>query len=193
MARLESADAKTLAPETALALKLLAHGAGRETGALRSIEDVFSGSEAARKLLDRKARQWQFYETALRGQVIAYAGWRAAQLGVPAPGESPPDELERKCQRIIPAIAPSVKGRQFTLAASEQYSRYMKEHPDAIKQLGVSSRQQTAILNYVNGKRSIARIAVCVAGELDEDVPIQGVLGYVELLEAAGWLVSSKL
>lgn len=189
MARLESADAKTLAPETALALKLLAHGAGRETGALRSIEDVFSGSEAARKLLDSKARQWQFYETALRGQVIAYAGWRAAQLGAPAPGESPPGELERKCQRIIPAIAPPVKGRQFNLAASEEYDRYMKEHPDAIKQLGVSSRQQAAILNYVNGKRSIARIAVCVAGELDEEAPIQGVLGYVELLGKVGWLV----
>ncbi len=189
MTRLESADTKTLASETALALKLIAHGAGREIAALRSIEEVFSGSPAARKSLDDKLRQWQLYETALRGQAIACAAWRAEQLGIPAPGESPPDELERKCQRITPAIAPAVKGRQFDLAASEEYSRYTKEHPDAIKQLGISSRQQTAILNYVNGKRSVAEIAICAAGELDEDVPNQGVLGYLEFLKATGWLV----
>ncbi len=162
-----------------------AHGAGRETSA-GSI-DVFPGVEAA-GVAGRKVGDGGPRTASAAGDRPARHGGR--RLCAPAGGLCGD---QAQCRRIIPAIAPAVKGRQFNLAASEQYSRYMKEHPDAIKQLGVSSRQQTAILNYVNGKRSIARIAVCVAGELDEDVPIQGVLGYVELLEAAGWLVSSKL
>lgn len=189
MARLEAADARNLASETAQALKLIAHGAGREIGALRSIEEVFSGSAAAREALNDKVRQWEFYEAAVRSQAIAYAGWRAAQLGVEPPGSPLPDEFQRKCQGIIPAIAPSVKGRQFDLAANEEHRRYWKEHPDAIKEIGISSRQRTAILNYVNGKRSVAQIAVCVAGESDEDVPIQGVLKYLDLLATVGWVV----
>ena len=45
------------------------------------------------------------------------------------------------------------------------------------------------ILNYVNGRRSVAQIAACAAGQMDEAVPLSGVLGYVELLTSVGLVV----
>jgi len=191
MARLEAADGGSLAAETAQALKLAAFGAGREIGALRSIEEVFSGSAAARAAVDGKVRQWELYRGALRSQVLEYAKYRAAQLNVQIP-EPGPEQLSRKWETLTPAIAPSVKGRQFDLAAHEKYSQYMKEHPDAMKSLGLSRRQADTVLNYVNGKRSIAQIATCVAADLDEEVPLRGIVGYLELLRSVGWLVFDK-
>ena len=92
-------------------------------------------------------------------------------------------------QRITPAIAASVKGREFNLSDNEKYNQYLKEHPDALESLGITRSQATAILNYVNGRRSVADIGVCVAGELDEEAPLKGILGYLELLKSIGWLV----
>jgi len=191
MARLEAADGRSLAAETAQALKLVAFGAGREIGALRSIEEVFSGSAAARAAVDGKVRQWELYRGALRSQVLEYAKYRAAQLNVPT-AEPGREQLPGKWNTVTPGIAPSVKGRQFDLAAHEKYSQYMKEHPDAMKSLGLSRRQADATLNYVNGKRSIAEIAACVAADLDEEVPPKAVAGYVELLRSVGWVVFDK-
>lgn len=192
MARLETADAKTLAAETSQALCLVSFGAGRELGALRSIEDVFTGSPAARQAVDTKLRQWEAYRSALRAQVMEYAKARAAQLSVPADAlasvEPSRDELRQKCAKITPRIADAVKGREFNLFQSEKYRQCLKEHPNALKSLNLTSRQQTTILNYVNGKRSIAEIRDCVAGDLDENLPLKSVAGYLQLLETAGWL-----
>jgi hypothetical protein len=189
LARLETAEAMNLAPDTAQALRLIAFGIGREIGALRSIEEVFSGSQTARAALDGKARQWEMYQTALQTQVRAFARHRAAQLGSAELPQAPADELQQKCERTTPAFAPAVKGRLFSLRDYEKYNQYLKEHPHALKLLGISSLQATTILNYVNGKRSIAQIADCVAGELDEHISLKGALGYLELLREIGWLV----
>jgi hypothetical protein len=85
-----------------------------------------------------------------------------------------------------------VKGRQFDLAAHEKYSQYLKEHPEAMKSLGLSRRQADTALNYVNGKRSVAEIAACAAADLDEMVPPKGVADYLELLRSVGWVVFDK-
>ncbi len=189
MPRLEAADSKNLAAQTAQALRLVTYGAGRELGALRSIEEVFSGSPAARQAVDAKLRQWDLYRTALRTQVAAYANARAAQLNTTTPVEPKADELQEKHGRIVPAVAASVKGREFDLSRYEKYQQYLKEHPDAMKSLGITSRQAMTILNYVNGRRSIEEICTCVAGDLDEDVPPKGIFGYLELLKSVGWVV----
>jgi hypothetical protein len=186
MARLEAADAKSLAAETGQSLNLAAFGAAREIEALRSIEDIFSGSAAAKAVVDGKVRQWELYQGALRSQVLQYAKHRAAELNVPTPE---PEPVPQKWATLTPGIAPSVKGRQFDLAANEKYSRHMKEHPDAMESLGLSRRQADTTLSYVNGKRSIAQIATCVAAELDEEVPLRGIVGYLELLRSVGWIV----
>ncbi len=156
---------------------------------LRTIEGIYSGSDAAKQTVEGKVRQWDLYQSALRTQVLEYVKVRAAQLNVAAPPVSPPDELQQKCERITPAIAASLKGREFNLLGGEKYNQYLKEHPEALKTLGITPAQATTILNYVNGRRSVAQIATCVAGQLDEAVPLQGVLGYVELLKSVGVVV----
>jgi hypothetical protein len=64
----------------------------------------------------------------------------------------------------------------------------MKEHPDALKALGLTPQQATSILNYVNGRRSIQKIRDTVVGEAGRDVTIDAVRGYLELLKTVGWV-----
>jgi len=189
MARLDAADARQLAAETAQALRLVAFGAGRELAAVRSIEDVFSGSPAAKAAVQGKSRQWELYGQALRTQVMEYAKSRAVQLNSQAPAEPQPDELQRKCQAVTPRIADWVKGREFDLWGHEKYKEYLKDRPDPMKALKIARPQATAILNFVNGRRSIAEIGDCVAAELDEEVPLKAVVGWLEVLKAVGWVI----
>jgi len=189
LSRVDAAEAKNLAPETDQALKLVEYGAGREVGALRTIADIYTGSAAAQQTVGAKLQQWELYQTALRTQVLDYVKVRAAQLNVAAPPVSPPDELQQKCQRLTPAIAAALKGREFNLLGSETYNQYLKDHPEALKTLGITPAQAATILNYINGSRSVAQIAACIAGQLDEAVPLPGVLGYVELLTSVGIVV----
>jgi hypothetical protein len=186
LARVDAAEAKNLAPESEQALRLVTYGASREVSALRTIEDIYTGSDAAKQTVEDKVRQWELYQSALHTQVLEYVKLRAARLNVAAPQASAPDELQQKCQRMTPGIAPSLKGREFNLLGSEKYNQYLKEHPEALKTLGITPAHAATILNYVNGRRSVAQIAACVAGQLDEAVPLPGVLGYVELLTSVG-------
>jgi len=189
MSRVLGAGRENLAGETAQAARLVAYGAGRELAAIHSIEGVFSGSAAARKAVDDRVREWELYRGALRTLVLEYARTRAASLGLPAPAEPAPDELQRKCEKAVPAIAGPVKGREFDLSRYAKYQEYMKKHPDALKRLKIAPRQAATILNYVNGRRSIADISACAAGELDEEVPLPETAGYLRLLKDVGWLV----
>jgi len=189
MARLEQADARTLAAEAVHATNLADYGARREMLALQSIREVYSASPQAQKAVDNRIRQWELYKTGLRSQVMAYAAFRAVQLSVQLPKEMEPTAALKKYLGVIPAIAPAVKGREFSLGRNEQYSAYMKENPEALKKLGLTAQQAAAVMNFVNGKRSIAEIGNDAAGELDEDVLIEGVAGYLELLKSFGWIV----
>jgi hypothetical protein len=89
---------------------------------------------------------------------------------------------------VVPALSSAVKGLEFSLQAWPKYSAYMKEHPDAIKTLGLTPQQATSILNYVNGRRSIQKIRDTVVGESGRDVSIEAVRGYLELLKTVGWV-----
>jgi hypothetical protein len=189
LARVGAAEPQKLPSETEQALRLVAFGTLREVGALRTIEGIYSGSGAAQQTVEDKVRQWELHERALRTQVLEYVQLRAAQMHVAAPPISPPDELQQKCERMTPSIAPTLKGREFNLLGGEKYNQYLKEHPAALQTLGITPAQAAAILNYVNGQRSVAQIAACVAGQLDEAVPLQGVLGDVELLASVGLVV----
>lgn len=189
LAAVERADAKTLAAVMSKALIVVDSGALRETGALRSIEEIFSGSPAARKMLANRIQQWELYRTSLKAQVLGYAKIKALDLGIEAPAPPVLSALEKKYQAVVPALAASVKGQLFQLSAHEPYGKYMKEHPEALKSLGLTAQQAGAMLNYVNGKRSITEIRNAVVGELNQDVPLDGVAAYMELLKTVQWVV----
>jgi hypothetical protein len=189
MAHLNTADAQHLAEKTAQALRIVTWSANRERAALRSIAEISSGSQAADSVLDTRERQWESYAAALRTHVLQYARARADQLHAQAPAEPQTDSWQQKYQTVIPAIAPAVKGQQFALAACDKYQQAVKARPEVLKALALSRQQSTAILNYVNGRRSIAEICDSVAADLNEDVPRESVVGYLDLLRTVDWLV----
>ena len=51
----------------------------------------------------------------------------------------------------------------------------MKEHPDALKSMNLTQPQANAILNYVNGRRSIPEIRRAVCGELNANLSMESV------------------
>jgi hypothetical protein len=188
MARLNAADAKTLAAETALALNLVRFGVKREIGALRSIDEISTGSAAALAAVADRVRLWELYGQGLRAQVQGFAVSRAKRLGTAAPEESRADALRAKYARILPAIAPEAKSREFAVSRFEPYVRYQKENPDALKAIALGSGQTTAVLNFVNGRNSIVDIRDDASAELDADLPLQAVAAYLELLAATGYI-----
>jgi aminopeptidase YwaD len=188
-AHIERAEAKNLSAETARALNLVEYGAQREIGALRSIEEIYTGSTAARAVVANRVQQWNLYRAALRDLVMGYARIRAAQLGSPVPAEPAGDAVQAKYQSIRPALVPTVMGREFQVSANEQYSKYLKETPEALKSMGITAQQAAAIVNNVNARRSVTDIRNAVAAELDEDVPLNGVILYLELLRKIRWVV----
>jgi aminopeptidase YwaD len=188
MARLDHADAKTLGTEAFLAQNLARYGVKRELEALRSINEISTGSSAALAAVEDRIRQWELYGQALQIQVRDYAAYRAKRLGTAVPVAPRPDALRAQNAKIIPVIAREVKGREFTLARYEPYVKYLKEHPEALKAIPLSSSQTSAILNFVNGRNSIADIRDDASAELDEDLPLPAVAAYLELLAVTGYI-----
>ncbi len=189
LADVERADARTLASWMGRALSVADAAVQREVGALHSIEDIYTGTPTARKILANRIQQWELYRTALRNQVLGYAKIRAADLGIEAPAPPAVSALEKKYQATIPALAQGVKGRLFQLSAHEPYTGYIKEHADALKSMGLTPQLAGTILNYVNGRRSISDIRGAVAGETNEDVTLEKVAAYLELLKTVQWVV----
>jgi hypothetical protein len=181
-------EAVTLSAETTQAANLIRFGTGRETAALQSIREIYTGSVAAQRLVDNRIQQWELYRNGLHSQIMSSAQTRAAQLNTVLPKVLDLSALQKKYQGIKPAIAPSIRGREFVVNRNEKYIQHQKEHPDWLKTLGLTGQQAMTILNYVNGKRSITEIRDDVAAELDEDVSLEGVAGYLELLRSFGWL-----
>ena len=80
-AKLDAAEAASLAGETARALNLVRFAAKREMGAIGSIDGISTGSAAARAAVAARLKQWELYAAGLRSQVLGYAAVRAKALG----------------------------------------------------------------------------------------------------------------
>ncbi|MBP1635227.1 MAG: hypothetical protein H6Q10_1801 [Acidobacteria bacterium] len=188
LAAIDGADAAALPARAGAALDLARLACEREIAALRTVQDVWSGSAAARALLDQKVRQWELYAAGLQAQVSGAAKLRAAALGLKGPVAVPADPLEKKYASVVPAIAKGIRGQQFTPTSSERYVAYLKEHPDALKALGVTPAIANTVLNFVNGRRSVAEIRRWVVLETGQDVALPSVAGCLDLLREAGWI-----
>ena len=188
MVRIDAADAKTVGPATAQALNLLRFAGRREIGALRSIDEISTGSPAAQAAVSRRVGQLDAYGKSVVEQALAYGRSRAKELGVDIGAALKPDPLRRKYEKIVPAIADAVKGREFNVGRFEGYTKYTKDHPDALKAVAISPAQTGTVLNFVNGRNSIADIRDFASAELDADLSLAGVAAYIDLLAAAGYI-----
>jgi len=194
LAIIEQADAAGLEAAAARAALVADFAVDREIGALRTIDEISNGSDAAKQAVENKVQQWELYRAGLRQQMAGFARLRRAQLSPSGVGRgfSPGREAGLKprptAAAVVPALSPAVKGLEFSLQSWPKYSAYMKEHPDAFKTLGLTPQQATSILNYVNGRRSIQKIRDTVVGETGRDVTTDAVRGYLELLKTVGWV-----
>jgi aminopeptidase YwaD len=206
LAMVETADPAGLEAATDRALIVADFAVDREVGALRSIEGIYSGSPAARTAIDNKVQQWELYRAGLKAQVSGFAKLRQSQL-VPTAAQSTQKKPVGRgsnpavsgsgrtasavspAAKLIPALDPSVRGREFSLASFANYAKYIKENPDALKKLGLTPQQANTIGNYISGKRSVLKIRNCVVGETGRDVALDAVAGYIEMLKSVGWVV----
>lgn len=190
---LDDAKPAELDQAARMALNLVRHAAGREIAAIRSIEEIYTGSPAARTAVESRVRQWELYGQGLENLVLGYSKVRAQATGARPSTAARPEAPQRggaaaSLASRVPSISPEIKGREFSLNSFAPYSAYVKEHPDALKTLGVTPAQATSILNYVNGRRSVADISNAVAAESGQEVTIEAVAGYLEMLETIKWI-----
>ena len=190
---LQKANAKDLQAATARALNQVDTAVDREVGALRSMEDVYSGSAAAKATVGDRVQQWELYRAALRSQVQGYAKVRETALGIKpeAKGQArsaKPDPKVTAMAAIRPRLTAAVKGREFSINSFEAYAKYVKENPDALKALGMTPPAANMVQNYINGRRTAAEIRGAVSAELGQDVTLETVAGYLGILKTVGWI-----
>ena len=180
---IETATAENLKANTAKALNLINFAVVRETGALESIREIYSGSPEAKIKLNNHIQQWNLYTKSLKSQIIGYAKIKAKQLKVKAPKEDKPSAREKKYSKIVPSIHPDVKGKEFRLTRSSGYRAYLEEYPDFLKDLKLNRSQTSAVLNFINGKRSITTIRNRVTAETDRELSFETLVGYLDVLK----------
>lgn len=166
------------------ALTLAEAAVAREIGALRSIREIYSGSSRAQEMVDRELRIWEDYGEAL-GRLVLKA---SAVYGGPSdePTDSPEEE---SAQRQVPHLAPGIRGQEFYLSRFDRMEAYLRDHPAALEELGLSRGQTSQILNFVNGERSVAEIRDGAYAWTGEPLSLDQVSGYLQILEEVGWVV----
>jgi hypothetical protein len=182
------AEAKDLENAMNRALNLAAFAAAREAGAVESVRDVYSGSDKARGLVATQVKQWQLYGAGLEAQIRRFAAYRADELKTKPPAARVAIAAEKKAGAAVPALAPDVRGKEFSLEGSERYKAYAAVHPDAVKGLKLGLSQRRSVLNYIDGRRTLATIRNWAEAETGADIDFQELLRYIDFLKAVGWV-----
>ncbi|MFC1493362.1 M28 family peptidase [candidate division KSB1 bacterium] len=185
---IENASAEDIQFQTNRAFNLIDLAFKREIGALKSIEEVYTGSEHAQRLLGNRISQWEFHRESLQKQLIEYAGIIAKQQDIKAPRAPKMTSLEKRYNKVFPAIHPEVYAKQFSLNGSERYQVYLNENPDVFRELGIGRAHSRSILNFINGKNSITEIRNHVSAETGEEIQLENVARYIEILKEMQWV-----
>jgi len=188
MQLINHAEAKTLQDSTSRALSLLSFACNRELEAIQKTEDIFTGSEKAKHLVNSHVQQWIQYERALRDLLMEYSRFQAQRQSAKIPSEPEITELEKSYLKVVPVLLPNIKGQKFNLNQTGKYGEFMKENPDFNKELKLDRRQQRSILNYINGRRSITKIRSCVVAESGNDIDFNALLKYLDFLKTIDWI-----
>jgi len=182
------AEAKDLGKAMDRALGLTALATAREWGAVESVREVYSGSEKARALVATHARQWELYGASLERQVRELAALRAAALKTKVPTVRSVPAEEKRAGATVPTLADGIKGQEFSLEQSERYKKYAEAHPAAVKGLKPNMSQRRAVLNYIDGRRTLAEIRRFVEAETGTEIAFGDLSAYIDFLRAVDWL-----
>ena len=170
------------------ALDLAAFAVTRERGAVESVREVYSGSDKARAAVAAHIRQWEITGASLQRQVREFAASRAAALGTKAPSVMTPAADEKRAGAAVPVLAADVKGKEFSLEGSERYRSYVKDHPDAVKELKLTGAQRRSVLNFIDGRRTLSVIRRWAQAETGTGIEFGDLARFVAFLKAVGWI-----
>jgi hypothetical protein len=110
-------------------------------------------------------------------------------LGASAPNRAPQTAQERQYSNVVPDVHPDIMGQVFYLTDHEPYNEYRRANPEVFSGLGLNSGQTRWILNFVNGARSVTEIRNRTAAMAGDEITLEQVVTYLEILEAVGWIV----
>lgn len=185
---IDRADAQHLQDSAGRAINLLNFACQREAGAVRTTEDIATGSEKAKSLIASHLKQWESYGQALRNQVLDYARFMAQNLGANPPEEPRLSAMEKQHMDSIPSLQNGVRGQKFNPAQTEEHEDFTAGHPDFFKDLKLDRNQQRMILNYINGQWSVTEIRKWVMAETEKELGFEQLLSYLGYLEQIGWI-----
>jgi hypothetical protein len=170
--------------EAAMAWHILSAGLDREIDAIRSVNDISTGSARADALVEARLAEWEGYRKGLQAFLHQAAEVREVpDLIIPEASAADQETLN-----LIPALAKGIRGREFSLPDFEPMQQYEQGHPGVISELGLSQAQTEEILNFLNGRRSVGQILVRVRGVTAEPLTLDQLRGYLEILEEVGWI-----
>jgi hypothetical protein len=164
---------------------ILAAAVRREMDAVASVHDLHTGSPGASHRVDARVAEWEAYGDALRSALLAAAQARGL-TGVGIPSPTPEESLYLE---VVPSLAPGIRSVETSLARYEPMQRWTEANPGVLEDLGLTRAQQSQILNFINGKRSLASILYWVRGVTGQDLALEQVTGYLRILEDVGWIV----
>jgi aminopeptidase YwaD len=163
---------------------ILAASVKREMDALASVHDIHTGSQAASARVDARVAEWEAYGDAMRNTLLAAARARGlAAVRIPSPTLEESPYLE-----VFPRLAPGIRSVETSLARFEPMERWTQSNPGAMEPLGLTRAQESQILNFINGRRSVASILYWVRGVTGQDLRIEQLVGYLRILEEVGWI-----
>lgn len=174
------------------AVNLVNFACQREAGAVRSAEDISSGSDKAESLIAAQLKQWETYRLALEKQILDYARFKAQQLGTEPPVEPQLSPMENKHMDTIPSLQSGVRGQKFNPSQTEENEDFSAKNPDFLKDLKLDRAQQRAILNYINGRWSVTEIRNWVMAETGKDLDFEKLLAFLGYLEQIDWITYDR-
>lgn len=178
-----------LRPEEALLLasSVLEASVLREMEAVSSIRSVYTGSAKAEELVGTRLREWEAYRQSLEGFLVGAASAR----GLRTPRGLAPSSEDRRLGERVPRLAPGLRGVETSLQRFAPYRQLMEARGDELQGLGLSTNQMARILDFVDGRRSLAEIVVRVRAATGEPLTLVQASRYLEILREVGWIAGT--
>ncbi|MFO7768753.1 MAG: hypothetical protein R6W82_07335 [bacterium] len=174
------------------AQNLVDAGIIRERGAVASIEEIAPADAASRSLIRRRRRQWEIHGEELKDALFRYARLKAETSDTPVPDRPEPAEEEMRWSSVVPSYHPDVAGRYFSTRQHPQVQEYLQSHREELEETGLDRSQMRAVDDFINGERSVTEIRGRVAALTDSWPGVEHIAAYLEVLEAAGWVVLER-
>ena len=132
-------------------------------------------------------QQWQLYGAGLEAQIERFAAYRAAALKVKAPaarvatrgGEESWGRRSRAGRRTSAARSSRSKRASATV--------HTRPPPRRRERAEAGTPQRRAVLNYIDGRRTLAVIRRRAEAETGAEIAFNDVAAYADLLKAVGW------